>query len=35
VILEEDPFTVAPENLWKLQVKETWIAGERVYAKTP
>ena len=35
VILEEDPFTVAPEDLWKLQVKETWIAGERVYAKTP
>jgi len=35
VLLEDDPFSVAPEDLWKLQVKETWIAGERVYAKTP
>lgn len=35
VLFEQNPFEVAPEALWKLQVKETWIAGERVYKKAP
>ena len=32
VLLEQDPFAVAPEDLWKIGIAETWVAGERVYA---
>lgn len=32
VLLEEDPFAIAPQDLWKVAVSETWVAGERRYA---
>lgn len=32
VLLEQDPFAVAPQDLWKIAVSETWVAGERRYA---
>ncbi|HSG88510.1 MAG TPA: amidohydrolase, partial [Pseudomonadales bacterium] len=31
VLLEESPFEVAPEDLWKIRVSETWVAGERKF----
>jgi predicted amidohydrolase YtcJ len=31
IILDRDPFTIAPEDLWKVQVRETWLAGVKVY----
>jgi predicted amidohydrolase YtcJ len=32
VLLEADPFAVAPQDLWKIAVSETWVAGERRFA---
>lgn len=32
VLLEQDPFEIPPEDLWKIEVAETWVNGERVYA---
>ncbi|MEE4361790.1 MAG: amidohydrolase [Pseudomonadales bacterium] len=32
VLLKQSPFRVPAEDLWKIEVAETWIAGERVYA---
>lgn len=31
--VDSDLFKVAPADIWKIQVLETWVAGERVYAK--
>lgn len=31
VLLSADPFTTAPDGLWRIRVVETWLAGERVY----
>jgi predicted amidohydrolase YtcJ len=31
--VDRDLFKVAPADIWKIQVLETWVAGERVYAK--
>jgi len=31
VLLEQDPFAIPPQDLWKMQVSETWVNGERVY----
>lgn len=32
VLLEQSPFEVAPKDLWKIRVSETWVGGERKYA---
>jgi predicted amidohydrolase YtcJ len=32
VLLEESPFEVAPAELWRIGVSETWVAGERKFA---
>ncbi len=33
ILVDRDLFKVAPADIWKIQVLETWVAGERVYAK--
>jgi hypothetical protein len=33
IIVDRDPFTAPPGELWKIGVKETWLAGKRVYRK--
>lgn len=33
IIVEQDPFTIAPGDLWKVSVDETWVAGRRVFRK--
>ena len=32
VLFEQDPFTIPPRTLWQMEVAETWVNGERVYA---
>jgi len=31
VLLEQDPFTVAPDEIMKIKVSESWVAGERIF----
>ena len=33
IIVEQDPFTIAPGDLWKVTVDETWLGGRRVFRK--
>ena len=34
LVLDKDPLAVAPEQLGSIQVLETWISGEQVFART-
>ena len=31
ILIDRDPFTMPPADLWKVRVEQTWLAGERVY----
>lgn len=31
VILEQDPFKVAPDEIMKIKVSQTWVGGERLF----
>lgn len=31
IVVDQDPFSIAPADIWKTQVLETWVAGEQVY----
>jgi predicted amidohydrolase YtcJ len=33
ILVDRDPFTGKPADLWKTQVEQTWVAGEQVYAR--
>jgi predicted amidohydrolase YtcJ len=33
ILIDQDIFTTSPQNIWKTQVLETWIAGEKRYTK--
>ncbi len=33
ILIDRDPFKVAPAEIWKLQVAETWVGGKRVFAR--
>ena len=33
ILVDKDPFAVSPEDLWKINVNSTWIAGELRYTK--
>ena len=33
IVVDQDPFKIAPANLWKTKVLETWLAGEKVYSQ--
>jgi predicted amidohydrolase YtcJ len=35
ILVQEDYFSMAPEDIWKTRVLSTWVAGERVYAAPP
>jgi predicted amidohydrolase YtcJ len=35
ILIDQDIFTISPQDIWKTQVLETWIAGERRFTKTP
>lgn len=35
ILIDQDIFTISPQKIWKTQVLETWIAGERRFKKTP
>ena len=35
IVLDEDPTAVEPGRLLELEVRETWIAGERVWLREP
>ncbi len=32
ILVDQDLFKVAPAEIWKTRVLQTWVAGERVYA---
>ncbi|AJG24966.1 Exoenzymes regulatory protein AepA precursor [Cupriavidus basilensis] len=34
ILVDQDLFKVAPAEIWKTRVTQTWVAGERVYADT-
>lgn len=31
VLLEQDPFKVAPDEIMNIKVSETWVSGEKIY----
>jgi hypothetical protein len=31
ILIDRDLFKIAPQDIWKIQVEQTWIAGEKVY----
>ncbi len=33
ILVDRDPFAVPPADLWKVEVRETWLAGKRVYRR--
>jgi predicted amidohydrolase YtcJ len=33
ILVDRDIFAIPPEQLWQVQVLETWVGGERVYAR--
>lgn len=33
VLLDRDIFKIDPQDIWKAQVLETWVEGEKVYAR--
>jgi predicted amidohydrolase YtcJ len=35
ILIDQDVFTIPPQDIWKTQVLETWIAGEKRFAKAP
>lgn len=35
ILVDQDIFTISPQDIWKTQVLETWIAGQRRYKKAP
>ncbi len=35
IIVDRDPTKVDPQSLARAQVLETWIAGKKVWARTP
>jgi len=33
IVVDQDIFSIEPQNLWKTKVDQTWIAGEKVFEK--
>ncbi len=33
ILVDRDPFAAPPADLWKIQVRETWLAGKRVFRR--
>ncbi len=34
ILIDRDLFKIAPADIWKIQVEQTWVAGKRVYSRT-
>jgi len=34
ILIDRDLFKVAPAQIWKIRVEQTWIAGRKVYARS-
>lgn len=34
ILVDQDIFKVKPENIWKTQVLETWVAGEQAFSRS-
>lgn len=34
ILVDQDPFKIAPADLWKTRVLETWLAGEQVFSQS-
>lgn len=35
ILLDMDPFAMQADLLWRIQPRETWLGGERVYPRVP
>ena len=33
ILIDRDPFKIVPTEIWKIQVEQTWVAGEKVFGK--
>ncbi len=33
ILVDRDPFTADPADLWKIEVQETWVGGKRVFKR--
>jgi predicted amidohydrolase YtcJ len=33
ILIDRDLFKIAPKEIWKIQVEQTWIAGQKVYER--
>ena len=31
IVVDQDPFTIPPQDLWKVRVIESWLGGKRVF----
>jgi len=31
ILTDRDLFKIAPAEIWKIKVEQTWVAGERVF----
>ena len=34
IVLDRDPFSIPTEQLFRVQVRETWLSGQQVFALT-
>lgn len=33
IVVDRDPFAIAPGTIWQTEVEETWVAGKRVFKR--
>jgi predicted amidohydrolase YtcJ len=33
ILIDRDLFRIAPADIWKIRVEETWLAGQKVYSR--
>jgi predicted amidohydrolase YtcJ len=31
ILIDRDPFSISPRDLWRVRVRQTWVSGKRVY----
>ncbi len=31
ILVDRDPFSISPRDLWRVRVRQTWVSGKRVY----
>jgi predicted amidohydrolase YtcJ len=31
ILIDQDLFSMPPADIWKIKVRETWVAGKRVH----